>query len=92
MIPKQRVKEFPVEELTVSGAKLFCKACSEELSVKVSVLKGHLQSEKYSRGKQQLLAKEARERDIATLLQQHHKDNHLEGESLPIGQQVYQQG
>ena len=54
--------------------------------MKVSVLKGHLQSEG---GKQQLLAKEARERDIATLLQQHHKDNHLEGESLPIGQQVY---
>ena len=86
VMPEQRVKEFPVEELTVSGGKLFCKACREELSVKVSVLKGHLQSEG---GKQQLLAKEARERDIATLLQQHHKDNHLEGESLPIGQQVY---
>ena len=87
--PVQRLKEFPGEELVVSRGKLFCNACREELSVKASVLKGHLQSEKHSRSKQQLLAKEARERDIATLLQQHQGDNHLEGESLPVGQQVY---
>ncbi len=87
--PLQRIKEFPGEELAVSAGKLFCNACREEISVKVSVLKSHLQSEKHSRSKQQLLAKEVRERDIATSLQRHQKDSHLEGESLPISQQVY---
>ena len=89
MSHSQSPGEFPAEELRVSNGKLFCNGCREELSVKVSVLKGHLQSEKHARGKQQLISKEARERDIATLLQQHQSDNHLEGESLPISQQVY---
>ena len=44
---------------------------------------------KHIRRKEQLLAKGARERDIATLLQQHQESSHLEGESLPINIQVY---
>lgn len=73
----------------MSAGKLFCNACRDEISEKASVLKSHLQSEKHSRSKQRLLAKEARERDIATSLQDHQQGTHLEGESLSVSQQVY---
>ena len=39
--PKQRLKEFPDEALTVSAGKLFCTACREELALKATVLKLH---------------------------------------------------
>ena len=34
--PMQRVLEFPKEELTQSAGKLFCNACREELSLKLT--------------------------------------------------------
>ncbi len=73
----------------MSAGKLFCRVCREEISLKLSVLESHVQTEKHTRSKQQLSVKEARERDIATSLQDHQKGAHLEGESLPISQQVY---
>lgn len=87
--PSQCTKEYPGEELIISGGHLFCNACREELSLKASVVRSHVKSEKHVKGKKQLASKEARERDIATTLQQHNTHNHLEGESLLIDQQVY---
>ena len=42
--PRQRVREFPDESLTVSNSKLFRQACQEELSLKKCVVSAHLQS------------------------------------------------
>ena len=46
--PAQRVREFPESHLCVSAGKLFCQACREELSTKLSVLKIHLKSRKHA--------------------------------------------
>ena len=35
----QRAREFSEEMVTVSAGKLFCSACREELSLKLSILK-----------------------------------------------------
>ena len=87
--PSRRVKEFPGANLTVSSSKLFCLACREEVGPKSSVVKNHIKSEKYKNGCKKLKQKDARERDIAEALTKYNDDAHLEGETLPMEQQVY---
>ena len=58
--PSQRVREFPDEQLTVSAGKLFCQACREELSTKISVLKTHIKTKKHADSIKRGGAKEAR--------------------------------
>ncbi len=89
VVPLQRVGEFPNELLTVSAGRLFCSACREELSLKTSVIRYHLKSDKHQEGKKRRTKKECRERDIADALTKHNESTHQEGESLPIDQQVY---
>ena len=87
----QRVKEFPDECLSGTGpggAKLFCTACREELSVKKTVIVSHVASKKHKTGKSKVSLNEARERDIAKLLQEGDV-NHPVGETLPMDQRVY---
>ena len=48
-----------------SAGKLFCSACWEELSLKLSIVKSHVESAKHSRHKRQLEEKKGREQDIA---------------------------
>ena len=50
----QRVNEFPGEMLTNSAGKLFYSVCREELSLKLSIMKSHVESAKHARNKQQL--------------------------------------
>ena len=50
----------------------------------------HIQSTKYGEGKEKLNKRSSSEVEIATALQAHNKQNHTEGESLPVDQQVYQ--
>jgi len=45
--PSQRCAEFSDAPLTVSGGKLVCTACREELSLKRSIIKNHVQSMKH---------------------------------------------
>ena len=40
--PSKRVREFPNEQLKVSGGKLFCSACHEELGLKRSTIQNHI--------------------------------------------------
>ena len=56
--PQQRVAEFSNEKLTVSNKKLFCLACREELSVKCSVVRMHIQSSKHKTCRQGTLGNE----------------------------------
>ena len=61
--PSQRVREFDKEDLVVSHGHLFCSACREQLSLKRSVIKNHVQSVKHKNSKKRLEKKEARERE-----------------------------
>ena len=87
--PSQRVREFPGENLTVSAGKLFCKACRECLSLKRSVINGHVKCAKHCEAKKKLLEKEARERDLAECLRAHDAHTHRKGETLPDERNVY---
>ena len=85
----QRVKAFPAQPLCVSNKKLFCKACREELSLKMSSLRNHIRCAKHKEGVKRLKSKELREKSIAEALAAHNEQNHLKGETLPADQQVY---
>ena len=85
--PQQCVTEFSGEQLTVSNGKLFCKACREELNLKKSNVKNHVQSTKHLDSKLQV--KQKHEQDIAQQLQKHNAEVHQRGESLPLDQRVY---
>ena len=52
--PRKRVKEFPTEPFTVSHGQLFCSACREQLSLKRSILKNHVESLKHRNTKDRL--------------------------------------
>ena len=53
--PLQRVREFADEALTVSASKLFCTACREELSLKLSTVKTHVKTSNIFVGRKFLL-------------------------------------
>ena len=65
----QRVNEFSSEMLTNSGGKLFCSACREELSLKLSIVKKHVESAKHSRHKHQQVEKRSKESDLPRLFE-----------------------
>ena len=54
MSPRDRIEEFPEENLCLRGGKLFCNECKEILSSKKSILKNHLASKKHAAGKEKL--------------------------------------
>ena len=54
MSPRDRIEEFPGENLCPRGGKLFCTGCKEILSSKKSILKNHLASKKHAAGKEKL--------------------------------------
>ena len=81
--------EFPKEMLKVSGGKIFCEACREELGLKKSTIQNHIRSVKHLDSKKKRETKEARERDIGTALAKYNETEHLRGETLPEQQQIY---
>ena len=86
----QRVREFPDEQLTASAGKLFCQACREEVSKKLTVIKTHVKTKKHTHpdSKKRRHGKAARERDIAQSLVMHDQ-SHSRGETLSTDQRVY---
>ena len=77
----QRAKEFS-SELIVSAGKLFCSVCREELSLKLSIIKRHVQSAKHAQHKKRLTEKRSRERDIAQAFKSYEQEVHPHGETL----------
>lgn len=59
--PQQRVREFPGEQFELSNEKLFCLACREEVNLKKSCEKNHVQSAKHKDSKSKLERREKRE-------------------------------
>ena len=84
----QRVREFPGEMLRDSGGKLFCSACREELSLKLSSV-NHVESAKHSRHKTLVQQKRSREQDIAQAFQMYEQEVHPVGESLPEAHKLW---
>ena len=67
---------------TVSSGKLFCSACREELSLKLSIVKKHVQSSKHTKQKEQPVAHgKSRERGIAAALKAYELKVHPSGET-----------
>ena len=87
--PSQRVREFPNEALTVSAGKLFCTACRDELSLKISIIKGHVKTAKHLCGIKAIADREVRERDISQSLKQYDQEVRPVGETLPESQRVF---
>ena len=87
--PSERLKQFPEECFKVSNNNLFCTACREPLSIKKSVIEGHIKSSKHIKGKDKLASKETRERDISEMLTQYDSRVHPVGETLPTSIRVY---
>ena len=48
-----RAAEFKDEMIVVSSGKLFCSACREELSIKLSIVKYHVNSAKHTDSKKE---------------------------------------
>ena len=62
MSPRDRIQEFPGENLCLRGGKLFCNGCKEILSSKQSILKNHLlASKKHAAGKENLIVTKKRD-------------------------------
>ena len=72
----------------MSSGHLFCSVCREQLSLKRSIIRNHIQSSKHQRSKQWLDRKEAREKNIVESLRKYNKETHPRRETLPE-QQVY---
>ena len=67
-----------------SAGKLFCSACQEELSLKLSIVKNHVDSAKPSQHKQKIKEKNSWEQDIAQAFRVYEQEvHHRVGESLP---------
>uniref|UniRef100_A0A1X7TYF9 HAT C-terminal dimerisation domain-containing protein n=1 Tax=Amphimedon queenslandica TaxID=400682 RepID=A0A1X7TYF9_AMPQE len=87
--PADRVREYGNEPFKVSNAKLFCEGCREELNLKSTIINNHIRSKKHEQGKERLRKKRACEADIAEALSKSNEEEHLRGESLPEGTQVF---
>ena len=87
--PEHRVKQHPKVCFSVSNKKLFCLACREELSVKSSVVNGHIQSAKHTEGKSRLENQKKKDKEIAEALRSHDAVHNPKGNTLPDNQRVY---
>ena len=84
------VRELSGEMLIDSAGKLFCSACREEISLKLSIVKNHVESAKHSRHKTLVKEKRSREQDIAQAFQMYEQEVHPVGENLPEAHKLWQ--
>ena len=86
--PAQRVKDFSDESLTVSGGRLFCNACREEVCMKSQVIRMHIKSKKHASGKDGLKKRKVQDMDIAEAFKAYNSTEHVVGETLSSECQV----
>ena len=87
---KKRLEEFKNESFKVmSDTILFCQSCKEEISVKKSIIKGHISSKKRTINKDKLSKTSKRDIDIAEALGKFDKEHHPKGETLLTATRVY---
>ena len=81
--PEQRVKQHPKECFSVSNKKLFCLACREELSVKSSMVIGHIKSVKHLTGKSRLESQKKKDLEIVEALRSNDAMHNPKGKLSP---------
>ena len=74
----------------MSAGKLFCSACREELSTKLSIVKNYVSSSKHKQSKDVVAKRQAREVDIAQATKEYDDTVHPCGETLPEVQKIFQ--
>ena len=88
--PSARVKEFPGEYLAMRNGKLLCTTCREELALKKSTIKTHIDSgTKHQTSKRKLEAKKDKERDLMDLLQTYDREVQPGGRQVSMEEGVY---
>ena len=87
--PAKHVHQFPTEAFTVSAGKLFCSACREEVSLKTSIIRSHMKSNKHQREQEAVARREAQERGTVDALKDYDKQAHPTGETVPKAQRVF---
>ena len=83
---RDRIEEFPDENLCLRGGKLFCNGCKEILSSKKSILKNHIASKKHAAGKEKLKVTKKRDQTIEEALR---KEKHNKDSTLPVEERAY---
>lgn len=83
---RDRIEEFPEENLCLRGGKLFCNGCKEILSSKKSILKNHFASKKHAAGKEKLKVTKKRDQTIEEALR---KEKHNKYSTLPVEERAY---
>ena len=83
---RDRIEEFPEENLCLRGGKLFCNGCKEILSSKKSILKNHFASKKHAAGKEKLKVTKKRDQTIEEALR---KEKHNKDSTLPVEERAY---
>lgn len=81
-----RIREFKDGPFRKSNSELFCEACREEVSVKASIIKRHVESLKHESGKERLSQKKKREMSIVHAMKNYDQEVHPKGEMLSDSQ------
>ena len=80
--PRDRCNQFPKDYFTVSGGKLFCECCREELSLKLSSIKYHIDSNKHKQSKEREAKRKVSDKTLADHLQVYERETNPRGETL----------
>lgn len=85
----ERILAFPREYFEYRTGQLYCGACSEFVSTKLTTLKTHVRTMKHVAGKKRLECSKVKQTSIAHALKEQDKAAHAVGEMLPEEQRVF---
>ena len=77
----QRMREFPHEHLSADCGKLVCRICHTEVSLKMSILKVHVHSERHKNGKDAHRMEEERQQMVKASFEQYRR-RHCNADSV----------
>ena len=87
--PRDRCNQFSKEYFTVPSGKLFCGCCREEVSLKLSSIKNHTDSNKHKMSKEKEAKRKVRDKTLAQQLQVYENEASPRGETLPESHKLY---
>ena len=87
--PKDRCLQFSHKCFAMSGRKLFCSCCREEVSLKLSSIKNYIDSIEHKASKDKEAKKNMRDRTLAQHLEINESKAHPRGKTLPDSQKFY---
>ena len=87
-----RLKDFPNHHFAVIDRKLRCNACNEELSLKKSSVKKHIESKKHKKGLSDIAKSKSQNQTIMACLQKRDKRESTPGSTLPAEMRLFRFG